>query len=472
MRKLLLVLPLALVCAVQAESPFAIHADAARAVGTSPSMPDLIGLNLGRFTQSPQLDQGGDDLGTKYDNRSDFEGIGGLEAILNPEYYVYIDNAPDQAGGPSYTWYDMSGRTQVNFPGPDDSVARLTLPGPFAFYDHSKYPSGGVYDHIYVTTNFLIGFEDEYYDDYSYADYANRPIPVEGSEYNPHSFIAAFWDDGVKLDNSRCYYGSVGNKFVISWENWGIRGYEDLVDGTVSIQVVLDMTNYDINIYYKDVTVPGTGHDYGKSATVGVEDYSGLIGFFYTYMKDVKLKDANALVIFEWTKPNDFNFPDPGGDDWDSDGAYDVYQGQPYGPFSWTVSSQNNPYGPSQISYAVHLWEDLKPADRVLQPDIVDGYNELLKYEAITTSTSHTIDTAGIDTVPYERQLTPDKSVTCVHYQILVLATDGWGYTEAQNIDAPGGPEYHYWLDVHEPEMLPDARVEGATWGSIKAADY
>ncbi len=467
MRKLLVVfLVLVFVGLAHAESPFAIRADSAICV--SVRLPNMVGLDLDRFIQKPQDDQGGDDFGPEYDGNWDADT---LASLWNPEYYVYIDNAPDQEGGPPYTWYDVTGGTEINFSGPDDHVVALTLPGSFVFYDLTDYGSGGTYDTLYVSTNFLFGFESEYYHDGSYANYANRPIPIEGSLYNPHAFIAAFWDDGVRLENSRCYYGTVGSLFIVSWNDWGIRGYEDLVDGTVSLQVALDMSTYEIFIYYKDVTVPGTDHNNGGSATVGVEDKRGLLGFNYIHMDDGKLDEADGLAIFRWFQPDAFDFPDPGGDDPDDDGAYEVEQGDPYGPFSWTASSLNNNYGPSQVSYSVELWEDLREADRIVRPEFVGGWEEDIVFQDLTTSTSYTIDTTDIPTVPYERQDSHGDPVFCDHYSLVIFATDGWGLTEATNTDAPGGTDRHYWLDVIEPAMLPDMEMIETSWGAIKATE-
>jgi hypothetical protein len=465
MRKLLLVLiALVFVGVVHAETPFAISAD--RAVSVSAHMPDFIGLGLDRFIERPQDDQGGDDLSGDMDGTWDSET---LDTLWNPEYYVYIDNAPDQEGGPPFTWYDITDGTQISFGGPDDHVAALTLPGGFVFYDNTEFGGGGTYNTVYVSTNFLLGFESEFYDDYSYADYANRHIPREGSIYNPHAFIACFWDDGVKLENSRCYYDTVGNLFIVSWNDWGIRGYEDLVDGTVSLQVVLDMTTYEIAVYYQDVHVPGTGHDYGGSATVGAEDKRGFLGVLYNHMDDGNLNEADTLAIFEWARPDYFDFPDPGGSDPDADGAYEVEQGQPYGPFSWSASSLNNPYGPSSPSYSVELWEDLREADRIVLPEFVGGWEEDIKYRELTTSTSHTIDTSDLEPVPYNRDDSSQREVWCDHYQLVIFASDGWGYTEATNVDAPGGTDHHYWLDVTEPPALPDIGLRETSWGAIKA---
>jgi len=469
MRKLLLVISLlVLVCAVHAETPFAICADKTLSVSTH--LPDFVGLNLDRFLARPQEEQGGDDLGSEYDGDWDSNS---LETMRNPEYYVYIDNAPDQSGGPSYNWYDITDGTEINFGGPDDSVVALTLPGGFVFYNNTKFDSGGTYSHVYVSTNFLIGFESKYYNDGSYADYANRPLPTEGSSYNPHTFFAPFWDDGVKLENSHCYYKSVGNLFVISWNDWGIRGYEDLVDGTVSLQIVLNMTTYEMKVNYRDTEVPGTGHDNGGSATVGAEDKRGLLGFMYTYMDGVNLSKADALAVFVYTQPDDFNFPDPGGSDPDADGAYEVEQGDNYGPFSWTASSQNNPYGPSQIAYSIEVWEDLRVADRLIFPDVNPNWYEALKFQDFTNSTSYTLDTSTLVPVPYERPHPNGRdTLYCDHYQLAIFATDGWGYTESTNTDAPGGTDRHYWLDVIEPTRLPDANILETTWGAIKAASF
>jgi hypothetical protein len=467
MRKLLLVLSLlVLVCVVHAETPFAICAD--RAVSVSTHLPDFIGLNLDRFLARPDDVQGGDDLGTEYDPNWDSAS---LETMRNPEYYVYIDNAPDQSGGPTYNWYDISDGREINFGSSDDSVVAVTLPGSFVFYDNARYGGGDTYDTVYVSTNFLIGFESAYYDDRSYADYANRSLPVEGSMYNPHAFFVPLWDDGVKLENSHCYYKSVGSNFIISWNDWGIRGYEDLVDGTISLQVVLNMTTYEMKVNYKDTTVPGTGHDNGASATIGAEDNRGLLGFMYSYMDYVNLSEADALVVFVYAQPDDFDFGDPGGSDPDSDGAYEVEQGDPYGPFSWSASSQNNPYGPSQIAYSIEIWEDIREADRLIYPDNVPNWYESQKFQDFTNSTSYTLDTSTLDPVPYEKQ-SGDDTYYVDHYQIAIFATDGWGYTESTNTDAPGGTDHHYWLDVIEPTRLPDSDVQETTWGAIKATSF
>lgn len=439
MRKLLLILATLLLSAALAGNAFTITAD------STPSTA----INAGDFelpyigTSGFEGEQGTDDLGVEWDDTPAYE-----PDPFNPEYYVYIDN--EGLSGftePTYNWRDASGGTELNFTGDDDDVVQVTLPQTLTFYDITYYDSGDDYDSCYVSTNGLVGFEEKFYTDGSYKDYANRALPFY-ELVGPHSLIAVFWDDLILLDNSHIYTDSQGDEFIISWENMGIRGYEDLADGTVSAQLVINFTNQDMLIQLRDITVPGTGHDKCGSATIGVEDKQGLAGMTWVYNDDTKLDDEACAIIFPWTAPADFDMPDPG------DPGVDILeQGVDNLQLTWDASSNENPWGPTDIDYQIVIYNDTQPEGQTNHGRI-DG-DEAEVFSDSTTSPGYTIDSS-----PFE----------VGGYQIVLYAYDGWGRTESTNIDLDPANQDYYTFKVIEPTRVPTNNVIDTTWGQIKTS--
>jgi hypothetical protein len=411
-------------------------------------------------------EQGSDDLGVDFDTSHDAENP------YNPEYYVYIDN--EGLSGmiePTYNWRDISDGTELGLAGDDQAVA-VTLPGTFTFYDNDDLDSGGDYDTIYVSTNGLVGFESQYYSSGNYDDYANRLLPdLYGDQ---HSFIAAFWDDLVMLDNSHIYTKSEGNDFIISWVDLGIRGYEDLVDGTVSFQLILDYDDYSYTINLQDISVPGTGHDKGGSATIGVEDKHGMAGTYWLYNNPTKLDDEACAAFIVWQAPSDFDMYHPSGKDYsggDIDENYPdtVTQGDIY-ELDWDDSANNNPYGPVDVGYVVKIFNDSDgpllggdPNPGHGRIDEGDNEEEIISYEM--TTAYYNLDTSTIEV----------NESGFPYYQIIVLADDGWGRTEATyvNSDQPSGDNLrHYTFELVEALAAPGTdAVVPTSWGAIKAVD-
>ena len=437
MRKLLLILSTLLLSAALAGNAFTITADSTPSSAINADAFELPYIGTSGF----EGEQGNDDLGVAYDDGWD------LNNPYNPEYYVYIDN--EGLSGyiePAYNWRDASGGTELDFSGVDDQVVQVSLPSTLSFYNFTGFDSGDDYDSCYVSTNGLVGFEEQFYTDGSYTDYANRPLPV--SINPPHSMVAVFWDDMVLLDNSHIYTDSQGDEFIISWEDMGIRGYEDLADGTVSVQLVINFTNQDFLIQLRDISVPGTGHDKAGSASIGVEDRHGNIGLSWIYNDETKIDDEAACIIFPWVAPADFDMPDPG-----DPGADILEQGVDNLDLTWDGSSNENPWGPTDIGYYISIYNDTQDEGQTNHGKI-DG-DETEVFSDTTSSTSYTIDSSLFEV-----------NAGNSHYQILIFADDGWGRTQSTNVDLVD--QDHYTFKVIEPTQAPSNNIVETTWGQIK----
>ena len=158
----------------------------------------------------------------------------------------------------TFSWMDITG-TGIAFSMGDEGIVSATLPFPVSFY-------GGLYADITIGSNGYLNFEG------AYLDWNNRPIP---SELNANKVIATFWDDLIMkpyVGSGMVYIDILGaapsRKLVISWTN---VAHFNLSGGEVTFQLVLSEGSQEILMQYLDVIFPGTGYDYGASATVGIQ---------------------------------------------------------------------------------------------------------------------------------------------------------------------------------------------------------
>jgi M6 family metalloprotease-like protein len=189
--------------------------------------------------------------------------------------YSWIDS--DTLGGPLYAWIDISNSGTVLGNG-DDARFSLTLPFNFNFYSTS-------YNMIWVCTNGWLSFGA----DPGTNEPNNTSIPNSTA---PNNAIYAFWDDLnlVPADSANIFYqvfGSTPYRYcVITWKDARINGaippgvLQPL--NTVTFQTIL-YENGQIVLQYKDCALRDTTYTWGRSATVGIENSSGMIGLQYLY---------------------------------------------------------------------------------------------------------------------------------------------------------------------------------------------
>lgn len=149
----------------------------------------------------------------------------------------------------------------------DDFSLPLTLPFPFTFY-------GKTYTNAYVGCNGLLTFNP-------LGAISPYNVAAPNMTY-PNAAIYAFWDDLSVAETNKVrtqLSGAAPNRqFVIEWRDVYIRGaypYQQSLD----VQIVLK-ENGQILLQYRDV--PPLALFRGGSATIGIENEDGKVGFTYS----------------------------------------------------------------------------------------------------------------------------------------------------------------------------------------------
>jgi len=204
-----------------------------------------------------------------------FARIGGPDVY---GYYFVDSEEPDV----TFDWLDYSDGDIVEFiPPADDDATGVSLPFTFNFYDAE-------FDSIYVSTNGVIAFVQ-----YGADDYSNDPIPNDNT---PNSMVAVLWDDqqkGISDTIESEVYVLQGGEYperwcAVTWVNWCAYYFYDDVWTYQAILHENPDGDGKIVLQYLDVHLDGsTTHDYGNSATVGIEDHPGTVGLQYSYNEPV-----------------------------------------------------------------------------------------------------------------------------------------------------------------------------------------
>ncbi|MBM3322975.1 M6 family metalloprotease domain-containing protein, partial [candidate division WOR-3 bacterium] len=183
--------------------------------------------------------------------------------------YSWIDS--DTTGGPSYTWVDITGTGTMLGSG-DDARWSVTLPASYSFY-------GTGYGTVWVSTNGWLSFGS----DPGTNAPANTAVPNSGA---PNRAVYAFWDDLnlVAVDSGFVYYQHGGTSpncsTVVMWKNARIKGASTYNHATFAAVL---FQNGRILLRYRDAAVSDTNYNWGRSATVGIEDENGTVGLQYMF---------------------------------------------------------------------------------------------------------------------------------------------------------------------------------------------
>jgi hypothetical protein len=183
-----------------------------------------------------------------------------------PDTYGYSWIDSDTAGGPTYSWINASGGTACSFTSIDD-YEKVALPFPFRFYENT-------YDSIYICTNGFVSFGA------GYTSYSNTSIP---STSTPNNAIYVHWDDMDPISAGDVYYKTLTgpDRFAIIWQD--VPHYSNI--GAASFEIIL-YDNGGILLQYNDVNFGNASYNFGRSATVGIENSTGSIGLEYLYNWD------------------------------------------------------------------------------------------------------------------------------------------------------------------------------------------
>jgi hypothetical protein len=156
----------------------------------------------------------------------------------------------------------------------DDTSEAVPLPFQFTFYED-------FYDSISISANGYITFGDS-----PASGFANLPIPHRAL---PNGFAAPFGDDLNPAVGGEIWYRTVGEApnraFVVSWID--VPHYNDIGDAT--FQVMLHEGSNGIEFQYIDVEFGRYQIDFGRSASIGIEQATGMIGVQFAH-EDIAIR--------------------------------------------------------------------------------------------------------------------------------------------------------------------------------------
>lgn len=170
--------------------------------------------------------------------------------------------APYQCSVTAYEWIDSSAGTTVAMG--DDTQASVSMPFSWTFY-------GTPVSSLNVSSNGFIRLDGG-----TATEYTNSTIP---STSEPNGMVAPFFDDlnfGAGGVLRTLALGTTGSRrFVVSYE--GVPHFS-VAGSALSFQVVFEEATGAVVMNYADVTAGSASVDRGASATVGIEDPTGVYG--------------------------------------------------------------------------------------------------------------------------------------------------------------------------------------------------
>ena len=208
--------------------------------------------------------------------------------------YEWIDS--DTLGGPVYSWIDTNNSNVAIQANTDLSV---TVPIGFVFTYRGDTTTGAQ-----VCNNGWMSLSH----DGQGASWLNTPIP---SPARPNDALYPFWDNMYAgyTPHSKVRYKTIGawpdEKFVVIWQDMELFGGD--TNDLVSYEAILDQATGQITFQYKDVVGGVAGSNYGKSATVGIENRDGTVGLQYLegdsgasgYWPGNKLTSGRAIMFYQ-----------------------------------------------------------------------------------------------------------------------------------------------------------------------------
>jgi hypothetical protein len=185
--------------------------------------------------------------------------------------YAWIDS--DEAGGPTYSWVDISGTgTEITL-GDDSYVGPISIGFDFPYYGNS-------YNQIYVGSNGILTFGS------GSNSRTNTAIPTET---DPNNMLAMWWEDLDPPENGHVYYyhDAAEERFIVSFVD--IRRYlSPNGTGSYTFQAILHPDGHVIMQY--GTMDPGSHADGLLGSTIGIENADGTDGlevvFNAAYMHD------------------------------------------------------------------------------------------------------------------------------------------------------------------------------------------
>lgn len=213
---------------------------------------------------------------------------GGPDANL----YLWVDSDTADPNAPVFSWVDTAGGETLPIAGDDEGVA-VTPPFPITY-------RGVQYETLYVCSNGWIRFGGSP----GTNQWVNVAMPNSAI---PNNIVAPFWDDCQVggAYNGAVVIKTIGNapnrRFVVTFQDVEVNFR---TGDYMSFQALFSESAEDIIFQYNDVVVGYPSFDYGRSATVGIENSTGTVGLCYLHNGD---PDGNiltsGLAIRFWRPP-------------------------------------------------------------------------------------------------------------------------------------------------------------------------
>lgn len=148
---------------------------------------------------------------------------------------------------------------------------------------------GVVQDKFYISTNGMVSFGS------ASLESANVSIPNSDS---PNNFIAPFWDDLKVTTSGKILYKTIGTapnrKLIIQFKNMGFVPFPSTF-GT--FLVILNENEASIQVQYRLVVDNTPGRGRGSSASIGLENSSGLTGVQHSYNNSTAISNEQAILF-------------------------------------------------------------------------------------------------------------------------------------------------------------------------------
>ncbi|MFN8586436.1 MAG: S8 family serine peptidase [Candidatus Eisenbacteria bacterium] len=181
----------------------------------------------------------------------------GILGTGGPDAFGYRWTDSDEAGGPAYSWVDITGvGTSLALTGDDALSAAIPIGFAFPFYGNS-------FTTLKVCTNGFLTFTD------TGSPYANSALPSASGAQN---MLAPFWDDFDFGTVNRVVYHNDGARFIVSY----IAAPHYSAGGPYTFQVILYPSGEIRYQYQSMVSVLNV-------ATIGIQNATETVGLTTVY---------------------------------------------------------------------------------------------------------------------------------------------------------------------------------------------
>ena len=146
---------------------------------------------------------------------------------------------------------------------------------------------GNTYSQFYVNSNGLVLFGE--------GSTIGDEVSIPAADA-PNNFIAPLWDDLIISSSGKMLYATVGaapnRKLIIQGTNMGFYPYPVFM-GTYL--VILNETSNKIQVQYRIIIDATSTRAHGESATIGIENSTGLAGVQYAYHNPSAISTGKAI---------------------------------------------------------------------------------------------------------------------------------------------------------------------------------